>query len=233
MNNQSSHNPKSISLGDLNNIDIGYIDEYFNNDTNTIDLHDFTFNLRNNKGDVIDIDTNSIGTNDISIIEPNDDVLSIISNVSDFIFENFSDFDVIEINDGDAIIIDTSKKKKKIKKFETPEDIHDALHTFILVPDISTIKFSEFIRYFRIEKNGRKLLRCGGLFVKDTITHIFLRNYGRIWRVPKKTILNDKTIVKTPFYVRPGSILKDGRTIDGIIRVPKKGTKKYENIIII
>lgn len=217
-----------IDLGDLRDI----------TDINTIDLKDFTFNVKDTKGDAINIDFDAISISDsISIIDPDnkDDTLSIMS---DRIFDNFSNADVIEINDGNVIIIDeTPKKKGKSVQFLTSESVQRALQTYILVPDISKIKFSEFIRYFRIEKNGKRILRNGGQFVKDTKTHIFLVNYGRVWRTPKKITLYNGDIIRTPFYVQPDAYLKDGTTMNGRerVRFPTKRRKKgtYDNIVIV
>ncbi len=82
---------------------------------------------------------------------------------------------------------DTNYKKegKSIQQTLSPNEIKEKLQEYTQIEDIGEAPLNSHIRYFTIDKNGKKQFRLGGFLTKNENDYIVLSNGKLSWSVQK------------------------------------------------
>lgn len=82
---------------------------------------------------------------------------------------------------------DTDYKKtgKSLQQTLSPNEIKEKLQEYVQIEDIDEASLNSHIRYFTIDKNGKKQFRLGGFLTKIDKDYIVLSNGKLSWSVQK------------------------------------------------
>ena len=83
---------------------------------------------------------------------------------------------------------DTEYKKegKSLQQTLSPNEIKEKLQEYSQIDDIGNASLNSHIRYFTIDKNGKKQFRLGGFLTKIDNDYVVLSNGKLSWSVQKK-----------------------------------------------
>ncbi len=90
-------------------------------------------------------------------------------------------------NSTKRLTADTEYKKvgKSLQQTLSPDEIKEKLQEYSQITDINDAPLNSHIRYFTIDKNGKKQFRLGGFLTKVDNDYIVLSNGKLSWSVQK------------------------------------------------
>ena len=80
---------------------------------------------------------------------------------------------------------DYKKEGKSLQQMLSPNEIKEKLQEYTQLDDISNVQLNSHIRYFTIDKNGKKQFRLGGFITKIDKDYVVLSNGKLSWSVQK------------------------------------------------
>jgi hypothetical protein len=80
---------------------------------------------------------------------------------------------------------DYKKEGKSLQQTLSPNEIKEKLQEYTQINDIGEAPLNSHIRYFTIDKNGKKQFRLGGFLTKIDNDYVILSNGKLSWSVQK------------------------------------------------
>ncbi len=131
-----------------------------------------------------------------------------------------------------------NKTGKSVQQSLSPNEIKEKLQEYIQIDDINDAPINSHIRYFTIDKSGKKQFRLGGFLTKIDNDYIVLSNGRLTWSVQKnntiffkkmsfnelKTELIDK--ISNKFEKKLITLEKENQILKNTLKDIKKTVKK-------